>query len=82
MISEDKIYFEEEWINPQCFKNNNIVNIRYVIRFIVRLMDVTLRVLFVLLVWIYFGGLYSVTFIIFELIMILVLAFHSNRYEI
>ena len=70
---EDKNCFCKSWreANAKCCS----VNKYFVIRCLVRLMDVTCRVTFILAVWIYFGGIFAALYIAIPFV---VLAVHAK----
>ena len=78
MIDEDRIYFEEKWMNIQL--ENKCINWRYIIRFLIRLMDVTLRVLVILMVWVVIGREYCIGIVTLEALLFIVLAVQSKKY--
>ena len=80
MVSEDRIYFVERWQSIQCCEVITCINVRYFARFMIRIFDVTLRVLSILLLWIIVGGLYALIYVGFELSMLLLMAICTKKY--
>ena len=80
MISEDKIYFDKNWRSMLCCQVKTCVNMKYVARFIIRLFDVTLRVLSILLLWIIIGGFYTFIYMSFESLFLLLMAIWTKKY--
>ena len=80
MVSEDTIYFDDKWKSAQCGVSETFINIRYLIRFIIRLLDVILRVLSILLLWIIVGGLQALIYVTLEAIGLFFMAFVSKKY--
>ena len=82
MTSEDKIYFIKEWksLGLRC-KDGIYINHRYLIRLLIRIMDVILRVSFLVIVWIVLGDIAIIVYIGFELIVLALLALSGRRYD-
>ena len=78
MTGEDKIYFIKPWQN--ILIEAYMINIRYVLRFFIRLCDVFQRILLILLLWIGMGGFYCSFYIAFELMVLSFLSFVTEEY--
>ena len=70
MISEDRIYFVDRWRRSEFKLSPFHINYRYVIRFIVRLIDFINRLIFILLIWIILGGMMLYIYLIFDVIFL------------
>ena len=87
MISEDELYFVQDWqkLNPVCcnYKQSQLpsLNPLYVIRFMIRLADVTLRVLTVLIIGIVFGLSWLSCYVAAEGLILGISAFRAKRYS-
>ena len=77
-INEDKMYFDEKWHNV--LVNNKRINGCYIIRFFIRFIDVIVRVLLVLLLWIVVGGMAVSIYVLFELTLLVLLALKTTKY--
>ena len=81
MTSEDKVYFIKKWKSLDLSVINGFhVNYRFLIRLLLRILDVILRVSFLVLIWIVLGDFVIVAYVMTELIVLTYLAISSRRY--
>ena len=84
MISEDSIYFIQEWQNARlkCKYDGYgcCINGGYITRFLIRLLDVTQRVLLILLIWIILGGKYALIYVGWEAGILIIAAVLTQKY--
>ena len=79
-IEEDKVYFLESWRSLEFNKHPFHVNWKYVLRFIWRVFDISLRLVSILLVWLIFGGMVTAIYISFESFILMSLSLKTKRY--
>ena len=83
MISEDQLYFVEKWqnLNFRCGLSRCSIkcNKWHIFRSIVRLLDVTLRVLVIVTVWLVLGFWFRWGYILVELVILFAVALWSQR---
>ena len=79
MISEDKVFFDKSWHKIEFKIKPFYINFRYILRYVLRLIDLCYRLMLTLLFWIIVGGFGVSIYIGFETISLILLAMYSRR---
>ena len=82
MTSEDQVYFISTWrkLNFRCNRHQGLqFNCRYLIRLIIRLLDVFLRVLFLVIIWVTLNDV-AYYYIAGEIVILSYIALTRNSY--
>ena len=79
MISEDKVYFMQEWQSLDFQLKPFSLNVRYIGRFIFRMIDFVDRLLLLVLTWTVLGGVTVLIYICFEFMVILAFVVKTKR---
>ena len=88
VASDDKTIYTTDWQNLEfktsCkkLKKCKCINWRYILRVLMRFMEISSRLILYVLLWINFGGLATGIILLFEFCILLVLAYHGGSIEI
>ena len=84
MISEDKAFFPKEWhslnFRRGSDENQQCVNVLYLLRVLLRLLDIVHRLLLILLTWVILGGPIVFAYLCFEFVSLLTIGVKLKQY--